>query len=127
MSPLRLINTPPIELTVSIDSAGELAVHHQGTPLANHDDSIKIENQNLPLRVSLLDAAQSGVTWVVNASHEDGAGVTQTWNRHNNQGRCSFDWDVTQQFRKVEVTATAPAAASKVKLILVKVRPHPEQ
>lgn len=123
---LHILNSAPVSFSTGTDSSGDLDVLYNNATISGYDNSIFVQDQNLPQLLKIFDFSDSSGQWKINAEHEDENDQVHHWTRHNNQGCCSFSWSATNQVHKVTVTATN-GSASKVKLVFIKVRPHPEQ
>ena len=127
MSALQLINPATITINTSVDASGALEFSYQSTALSQHENSMHIEDETLPITVAITDFDDATGHWTVSAQHEDENDVLQSWSRDSTAGRCTFLWSETNQIHEVEVSATNANAPTKKKLVFIKLRPHPDQ
>lgn len=127
MPALQLTNPTSVVITTSADSSGNLEFTCQSNSLSQHENSLHIQHESLPITIEFTDFSDSCGQWTVNAAHEDENDDTQTWSRTPGAARCAFSWSETNQVHEVEVTASNSSASEKKKSVLIKVRPYPDQ
>ncbi len=123
MPALELSDVDPIILDACLGPLLGLQVYYTSQNLAQHDNALHAEHENLPIRIEIRDFSVAGVQWEINASHPAPTGPA-SWTR-STAGSAYFDFDNTNG--EVEVTVIAEASTGlvppKKKVIYIKVKP----
>jgi len=127
MPALQLTNPTSVIINPSTNTDGNLEFTCQNNSLSQHENSLHIQHETLPITIEITDFSDTNGQWTVNATHEDENDDTQNWSRAPGAARCTFPWSETNQVHEVEVTATNGSAPVKKKSVLFKVRPYPDQ
>jgi hypothetical protein len=126
-SPLIVTGNDPVHLDGHLDSSNALQVKHSTNSLANYDQALDAQNDDLrspseTIRVELGDFANGGANWQLTASHVVNQN-TVNWTRNATLAYCDFG--AMTDFLEVTVVATSNASppATKTRTVYIKTRP----
>ncbi len=126
-NPLVVVGSDPVHLDGHLDSLNALQVKHSTNSLANYDQSLDAQHDDLEspsetIRVELGDFTNAGTSWQITASHVTN-GNTVNWTRSSTLAYCDFA--TMTDFLQVDVVATSNASppATKTRTVWIKTRP----
>ncbi|NJK32257.1 MAG: hypothetical protein HC927_07525 [Deltaproteobacteria bacterium] len=126
-SPLYVSDEDPVNLDGIHDSTGNLQLVHGSDSLADYDQALHAEHEDLAnptglLRIKLNDFSVGGNTWQITAVHDPGSGSV-SWARASDH--CYYDFGPLTAEQTVDVTAVSNASPPQTRNRAIRIKTSP--
>ena len=125
--PLYVTGEDPVNLNGSLDGAGALQILHRTDSLADYDQKLYAEHEDLEqstgiIQIRIFDFTHGADNWTISVSHNGGGG-TVSWSRGSNYAYYDFGPMTSELQTDITAVSNASPPQTRQRTIYIKTTP----